>query len=190
MLTPETDLGTALARRGISRRQLVKFCSAMLATLAHAGTISGPDRRGRQQGEEAGAGLAAISGLHRMLGIDAAIEPSGCRRRRARPAFVGVPRSHHGGRGRLRESNVLDRVVKEDKGKYLVVVEGAIPTADGGVYCTIGGHTRYGDRRDRSAATPRPPSPWAPARSTAGWSAPSPIRPARWAFRRPCPGSR
>ena len=30
----ETDLGTVLARRGISRRQLVKFCSGVLATLA------------------------------------------------------------------------------------------------------------------------------------------------------------
>jgi hydrogenase small subunit len=36
---------------------------------------------------------------------------------------------------------VLQRVVKEEKGKYLVIVEGAIPTADGGVYCTIGGRT-------------------------------------------------
>jgi hydrogenase small subunit len=31
--------------------------------------------------------------------------------------------------------------VKEEKGKYLVIVEGAIPTADDGVYCTIGGRT-------------------------------------------------
>ena len=35
----------------------------------------------------------------------------------------------------------LDRVVKEEKGKYLVIVEGAIPTADDGVYCTIGGES-------------------------------------------------
>src|SRR5208282_1175767 len=33
-LTAEEDLRGALARRGITRRQLVKFCSAMLATLA------------------------------------------------------------------------------------------------------------------------------------------------------------
>jgi hydrogenase small subunit len=32
-------------------------------------------------------------------------------------------------------------VVREEKGKYIVVVEGAIPTADDGVYCTIGGRT-------------------------------------------------
>jgi hydrogenase small subunit len=35
----------------------------------------------------------------------------------------------------------LQRVVREEKGKYLVVVEGAIPTADDGIYCTIGGRT-------------------------------------------------
>ncbi len=35
----------------------------------------------------------------------------------------------------------LKRVVDEEKGKYLVIVEGAIPTADDGVYCTIGGRT-------------------------------------------------
>lgn len=35
----------------------------------------------------------------------------------------------------------LQRVVREENGKYLVIVEGAIPTADGGIYCTIGGRT-------------------------------------------------
>ena len=34
VLSYETDVSTMLARRGINRRQLVKFCSAMLATLA------------------------------------------------------------------------------------------------------------------------------------------------------------
>lgn len=34
MHTPEIDAGAALARRGISRRELVKFCSATLGTLA------------------------------------------------------------------------------------------------------------------------------------------------------------
>lgn len=34
MLAQETDLAAALAKRGISRRQLVKFCGAMLTRLA------------------------------------------------------------------------------------------------------------------------------------------------------------
>ncbi len=35
----------------------------------------------------------------------------------------------------------LQRVVHEEKGKYIAVVEGSIPTAEGGIYCTIGGRT-------------------------------------------------
>ena len=37
--------------------------------------------------------------------------------------------------------DALERVVREHAGEYIAVVEGAIPTADGGVYCTIGGKT-------------------------------------------------
>jgi len=44
------------------------------------------------------------------------------------------------GAGKQAEA-ALERVVKEEKGKYLVVVEGAIPLADGGVYCTVAGRT-------------------------------------------------
>jgi hydrogenase small subunit len=42
--------------------------------------------------------------------------------------------------GHLAEE-VLQKTVRESKGGYLAVVEGSIPTADGGVYCTIGGRT-------------------------------------------------
>lgn len=31
--------------------------------------------------------------------------------------------------------------MKENEGSYILVVEGAIPTKDGGIYCMIGGHT-------------------------------------------------
>ena len=43
----------------------------------------------------------------------------------------------------------LERVVREHKGEYIAVVEGAIPTADGGVYCTIGGQDGARDREAR-----------------------------------------
>lgn len=42
--------------------------------------------------------------------------------------------------GKAAEKSLMD-TVKNEKGKYLVVVEGSIPTKDGGVYCTIGGRT-------------------------------------------------
>jgi hydrogenase small subunit len=37
--------------------------------------------------------------------------------------------------------DALERVVREHKGEFIAVVEGAIPTADDGVYCTIAGRT-------------------------------------------------
>jgi hydrogenase small subunit len=42
--------------------------------------------------------------------------------------------------GHQAEKNLED-VVKNQKGKYLAVVEGGIPLKDGGVYCTVGGRT-------------------------------------------------
>ncbi len=35
----------------------------------------------------------------------------------------------------------LNDTIKNNKGKYIVLVEGAVPTKDGGVYCMIGGKT-------------------------------------------------
>ena len=35
----------------------------------------------------------------------------------------------------------LNDTIKNNKGKYIVLVEGAVPTKDGGVYCMVGGKT-------------------------------------------------
>ena len=35
----------------------------------------------------------------------------------------------------------LNDTIKNNKGKYIVLIEGAVPTKDGGVYCMIGGKT-------------------------------------------------
>ncbi len=42
--------------------------------------------------------------------------------------------------GHLAEQN-LQRTMEENAGKYILVIEGAIPTKDGGIYCKIGGRT-------------------------------------------------
>jgi hydrogenase small subunit len=42
--------------------------------------------------------------------------------------------------GKQSEKSLMD-VVKNQKGKYIAVVEGSIPLKDGGVYCTIGGRS-------------------------------------------------
>ena len=72
-----------------------------------------------------------------------------------------------------------DAAMEKNKGKYLLVVEGAIPMKDGGIYCKIGGQTsleltarmrrrrRGGDRASARAprgAACRPRRPTRPAR--------------------------
>jgi hydrogenase small subunit len=49
--------------------------------------------------------------------------------------------------GKNAEKSLMD-VVKNQKGKYITIVEGAIPMADGGVYCTVGGRTALSIARE------------------------------------------
>src|SRR5579871_4160072 len=140
MLNGEIELGKALARRGVSRRQLVKFCSAVLGTLAM------PERYLAQT-------VAAVTKAKKPVLVWLQFQDcTGCSEsilRSGHPDVADVVLDllsweYHevimAGAGDS-ATRVLDRVVKEEKGKYLAIVEGAIPTADGGVYCTIGGHS-------------------------------------------------
>ena len=101
--SPETDVSTALAQPGHHAPAAGEILQRHAGHAGAAGTLSGADGRGSRQSQEAGAGLAAVPGLHRLLGIDAAVEPSGRRRRRARSAFLGISRGDHGRRRQSRE---------------------------------------------------------------------------------------
>jgi len=140
MFTPEMELGSVLARRGISRRQLVKYCSGILATLAL------PERYLAQT-------VAAVSKAKKPVLVWLQFQDcTGCSESMLRSSHPDVADvvldllswEYHevlmAGAG-SHATALLDRIVKEDAGKYLVIVEGAIPTADGGVYCTIGGRS-------------------------------------------------
>ncbi len=142
MLAPRSRISVRRSRRrGITRRQLVKFCSVTLATLAM------PERYLAQT-------VAAISKARKPVLVWLQFQDcTGCSEsmlRSSHPEVADVVLDllsweYHevimAGAGDA-ANHALDRVVKEEKGKYLVVVEGAIPMADGGVYCTIGGRTR------------------------------------------------
>ena len=76
-----------------------------------------------------------------MLGIDAAVEPSRNRGHRARPALVGISRSHH---GRLGRRTRLERSIASSRKKKANIwwsSRAQFQPAEGGVYCTIGGHS-------------------------------------------------
>ena len=134
------NLAEALKVRGVSRREFAKFCSTMVAMLAL------PPRY-----------LAAVEeALQRAdrpvlvwLEFQDCAGNTESMLRSSDPPVADVVLDllsweYHetimAGAGKQAEA-ALRRVVQQDAGKYIAVVEGAIPTADGGVYCTIGGRT-------------------------------------------------
>ncbi len=140
MLPDGQSVNTALKARGVSRRRFVEFCSLMVATLAL------PDRYLAQVVQAVGKAKKPV--LVWVQFQDCAGNSESILRA-SHPTVLEVVLDllsweYHeiimAGAGKQAEA-ALQRVVKEEKGKYLAVVEGAIPLADGGVYCTVGGRT-------------------------------------------------
>ena len=141
MVAPRsTDLASSLALRGIDRRRFLKFCSAMVSTLALP-----PKYLGQV--------VQALSNTKRpilvWLQFSDCAGNSESMLRSSHPSVAEVVLDllsweYHeiimAGAGKQAEAT-LQRAVHEHHGKYLAVVEGAIPLADDGIYCTIGGRT-------------------------------------------------
>jgi hydrogenase small subunit len=140
-------------RRGISRRRFMEFCGTMAATLAlpeaYTQTIAtalGQKRKPVLVWLEfqdcAGNSEAMLRSTHPTV---------------EEVVLETLSWEYHetimAGYGKHAEA-ALKRVVDEEKGKYLVVVEGAIPLKDDGIYCTIGGRTAIDIAREvcRNAA--------------------------------------
>jgi hydrogenase small subunit len=153
MLHPRSDVNAALASQGYTRRQLMKFCSGVLATLAM------PERYLAQT-------MAAVGKARKPVLVWLQFQDcTGCSESMLRSSHPDVADvvldllswEYHevimAGAGGYANA-LLDRIVKDDKGKYLVVVEGAIPTAEGGIHCMINGHTalEIAERVCRNAA--------------------------------------
>jgi hydrogenase small subunit len=140
MLPDGQSLSSALEARGVSRRHFIEFCSAMLATLVL------PERYLAQVIQAVGKAKKPV--LVWLQFQDCAGNSESILRA-SHPTVLEVVLDllsweYHeiimAGAGKQAEA-ALQRVVKEEKGKYLTVVEGAIPLADGGIYCTIAGRT-------------------------------------------------
>lgn len=140
MLPEGKDLSEALKLRGVSRRKFIEFCGTMVATLAL------PPRYLAQVVEAVGKSKKPV--LVWMEFQDCAGNTESILRA-SHPTVLEVVLDllsweYHetimAGAGKQAEA-ALQRVVKQEKGKYLAVVEGAIPLADGGVYCTVAGRT-------------------------------------------------
>ena len=137
-----SSLPQALKSRGVSRRQFVEFCSSMVGLLAlpprYVSTV-----------------LKALERTDRPVLVW--LEFQDCAGntesmlRSADPPIADIvldllSLEYHetlmAAAGKQAEA-ALKRVVDQDAGKYIAVVEGAIPTADDGVYCTIAGRAAH-----------------------------------------------
>ena len=136
----ETRPPTRWAERGVSRRSFLKFCAAMTAALAL------PDRYMPRI-------AAALEKVTRPALVWLEFQDcAGCTEsflRASHPSVADIALdilsvNYHetimAPSGKAAEKSLMD-TVRNENGKYLAVVEGSIPTGDGGVYCTIGGRT-------------------------------------------------
>ena len=133
-------LPRALRARSVSRREFVKFCELMVATLAlPTRYVSAVEKTFSQ----------TIRPVLVWLEFQDCAGNTESMLRTSNPTVAEfvlelLSWEYHetimAGAGKQAEE-ALERVVREHKGEYIAVVEGAIPTADDGVYCTIAGKT-------------------------------------------------
>lgn len=133
-------LSEALALRGFPRRKFLQFCGTMVSTLALPARFTGQVVKALENSKRpvvvwlefqdcAGNSEAILRSSHPNV---------------AEVVLDVLSWEYHetimAAAGKAAEAN-LQRVVKEEEGKYIVIVEGSIPTAEDGVYCTIAGRT-------------------------------------------------
>jgi hydrogenase small subunit len=136
----DESLYQSLRSRGVSRRDFIKFCTTMAATLALPTTFASKIAEALEKAKKPTVVWLEFQDCcgdtESML--------------RASKPTIGqlvldiVSLDYHetimAPAGKQAEKSLSD-VVKNQKGKYIAIVEGAIPLKDGGVYCTIGGRT-------------------------------------------------
>ncbi len=134
------DLRSALEARGIPRREFLKFCGLMAATLAlppGSSRLLARALEGRKRPVLVWLEFQDCAGNSESI------------LRSSHPSVTEFVLSllsweYHetlmAGAG-ARAEEALRRVVAEEQGRFIAVVEGSIPTAYGGIHCTIGGRT-------------------------------------------------
>lgn len=134
------ELYKSLAAKGFTRRDFMKFCASMAAILSLPEVMTGSIAEALEKAKKP---YVVWLEFQDCAGDTEAIL------RATRPTIGElvldvISLDYHetimAGSGQQAEKALQD-VVKNQKGKYIAIVEGAIPTKDGGVYCTIGGRT-------------------------------------------------
>ncbi|MCW9013509.1 MAG: hydrogenase small subunit [Gammaproteobacteria bacterium] len=134
------NLGNLLARRGISRRTFLKFCTALASSMALSPSM-------------VPAMAESLAKAKRQSVIWLSFqECTGCTEsltRSSQPSieslifdFISLDYHHtlQAASG-FQAEEAREQAMAEHKGKYLLIVDGSIPVAENGVYSTIAGMT-------------------------------------------------
>ncbi|HET9110722.1 MAG TPA: hydrogenase small subunit, partial [Ktedonobacterales bacterium] len=130
----------ALSRRGVSRRDFLKFCSVMTGALALPMRYSTRIAQALEQTTR--PALVWLEFQDCAGNTESALRAS-------HPAFADIVLdllswNYHetvmAPSGTAAEKSLSD-TVRDQQGRYIAVIEGSIPLANGGVYCTVGGRT-------------------------------------------------
>ncbi|MBI5719532.1 MAG: hydrogenase small subunit [Burkholderiales bacterium] len=139
-MTGPKQLGDLLRERGVSRRTLLKYASYMTSLMALPPSAAGAMAEGLAK-----ARRQAVIWLSFQ-------ECTGCTEALTRSfspsleelifEFISLDYHHtlQAASGEAAEA-ARRQSMRDNKGKYIVVVDGSVPTADGGVYSTIAGQT-------------------------------------------------
>lgn len=147
MSVSELCLDERLAQRGVSRRQFLKFCGFMAATLALPS----------HYGERIAAALEAAPRVPLVwLEFQDCAGNSESFLRASSPSAAEIVLetlsvNYHetimAPAGHQAEKSLSDTLA-QSPGQYIAIVEGSIPTAEDGIYCTIGGKTALSIARE------------------------------------------
>jgi hydrogenase small subunit len=129
-----------LVRRGISRREFIRFCGMMAAALglprAATAQIAGALRTARKptlvwlEFQDCAGNTESFLRASRPTVANLVLDTISVDYHETIMAAAGA-----------QAEEALARAISESKGQYIAVVEGSIPLADDGVYCCIGGRS-------------------------------------------------
>lgn len=133
-------IASGLFSKGVSRRDFMKFCSTMAATLALPSGFTGKIAEALENAkkptvvwlefQDCAGNTESFLRANKPNVSDLVLDVLSVDYHET----IMAPAGHQA------EKSLAD-VVANEKGKYIAIVEGSIPTADGGVYCCIGGRT-------------------------------------------------
>lgn len=139
-LKDDSGIKDDLVQQGVSRRDFIKFCSMMAATLALPSSFIPQIAEALEKKMK--PSLVWLEFQDCCGNTESLLRAS-------KPTVTEIVLDilsvdYHetimAPAGKQAEKSLMD-IVKNQKGKYIAIVEGSIPKGDGGVYCCIGGRS-------------------------------------------------